>query len=94
MAGAQPLIYEMSICFDIDNVTAIQCIQRQGMARSSPLLALLEDIFDKASWRSINLSAKYVPGWKNDWVDALSRFHGTSVEWQFRLQVFQSLSFR
>lgn len=69
------------IVLDMDNVTAVQCVQRQDTVRSGPLLALSEDIAE-ASHRSISLSAKYVPGRENDWADALSRFWGTSVEWQ------------
>lgn len=89
-----PEISGMSVRFDMDNVTAVQCVQRQGTARSGPLLALSEDIFAEASRRTISLSARYVPGRENDWADALSRFRGTSVEWQLRPQVFESLSLR
>lgn len=48
--------------FDMNNVTAVQCIQRHGLARLSPLLALPEDIFTEASQRFLTLSAEYVPG--------------------------------
>ncbi|KAK8392911.1 hypothetical protein O3P69_013140 [Scylla paramamosain] len=58
-----PKTSSMSVHFDMDNVTAIQCVQRQGTACSDPLLTLLEDIFAIASCRNILLLAKYVlPG--------------------------------
>lgn len=78
----------------MDNVTAVQCVQCQGTARSSLLLALTEDIFTQASQRGLVLSEKYVPGRGNAWEDALSRFQGTSVEWHPCPQVFSALSLR
>ncbi|XP_045104921.1 uncharacterized protein LOC123500300 [Portunus trituberculatus] len=75
----------LSVRFDMDNVTAVHYIQRQGTARSRQLLALSEDIFAEASLRQLSLSAKFVPGRENTWADALSRFRGSSVEWRLRL---------
>ena len=78
----------------MDNVTAVQCIQRQGTARSSPLLTLSEEIFALAAKNRVSLSARYVRGRDNSWADALSRFRGTSVEWHLCPEVFQSLTLR
>lgn len=91
LATTQPRLTNLSVHFDLDNVTAVQCIQRQGTATVSPFLALKEGIFAQASRTGLLLSAKYAQGRENDWVDALSRFQGTSVEWQLCSQVFEAL---
>ena len=80
-----------AVRFDMDNSTAVACIRRQGTSRSESLLSLSEDIFQLAQHLRIYLSARYVPGIENDWADALSRFRGTSFEWNLRPQVFASL---
>ena len=89
-----PELSNKGVRFDMDNVPAVQCLQRQGTARSDSLLSLSEDILGQAAKRSLHLSAKYVPGRENDWADALSRFRGTSVEWHLRPEVFESLTLR
>lgn len=61
MAGAQ-FPDPKYVCFEMDNVMAVQCVQWQGIARLSPLLALSKDIFVRASQRLPYLLAKYVPG--------------------------------
>lgn len=35
-----PEVSNISVRFDMDNMTAVQCVQKQGTARSDPLLAL------------------------------------------------------
>ncbi|KAK3895260.1 hypothetical protein Pcinc_001010 [Petrolisthes cinctipes] len=89
-----PQFARIGVRFDMDNVAAVQCLQKQGTARSEILLSLSEQIFAIAAKRDIHLSARYVPGRENDWADALSRFRGTSVEWQLRPLVFESLCLR
>ncbi|KAK3883152.1 hypothetical protein Pcinc_012511 [Petrolisthes cinctipes] len=86
-----PQFARIGVRFDMDNVAAVQCLQKQGTARSEIFLSLSEQIFAIAAKRDIHLSARYVPGRENDWADALSRFRGTSVEWQLRPLVFESL---
>ncbi|KAK3886844.1 hypothetical protein Pcinc_009030 [Petrolisthes cinctipes] len=89
-----PQFARIGVRFDMDNVAAVQCLQKQGTVRSEILLSLSEQIFAIAAKRDIHLSARYVPGRENDWADALSRFRGTSVEWQLRPLVFESLCLR
>ncbi|KAK8390190.1 hypothetical protein O3P69_013038 [Scylla paramamosain] len=55
-----PHIRNTAIRFDMDNTAAVQCIARQGTARSSALLKLTEEIFARASKRNIHLSARHV----------------------------------
>lgn len=75
VVAAQPLNPRFERLFKkMDNVTVIQYIQRLGMARSSLLLSLSEEIFAEASRRFLALSVKYVPGGRNCWVDTQSRF--------------------
>lgn len=69
------------ICFDMGNTAAVHCIARQGTSRPDSLLFLSEQIFDLAESRQIEVLAQYLPGEDNEWVDALSRFRGSSVEW-------------
>ncbi|KAK3880633.1 hypothetical protein Pcinc_014878 [Petrolisthes cinctipes] len=89
-----PQFARIGVRFDMDNVAAVQCLQKQGTVRSEIPLSLSEQIFAIAAKRDIHLSARYVPGRENDWADALSRFRGTSVEWQLRPLVFESLCLR
>lgn len=84
-------IRDIGIAFEMDSVAAVYCINRQGTSRSEDLLSLSEKIFREAHSRSLLLSAVHVPGVQNSWADALSRFRGTSVEWQLCPKVFRSL---
>lgn len=81
-------IQEMGAWFGIDNVTAVQSLQRQSTA----LLTLTEEIFTTAVRRALSLSARYVRGRENIWPDILFQFRGTSVEWQQCPQVCFSLT--
>lgn len=89
-----PQVKEMGVRFDMDNSTAVRCLQNQGAYHSDKLLSLTEEIFAIASSRQLHLSARFVPRRENDWADALSRFSNTSVEWHLRPQVFKSLTDR
>lgn len=57
-----PDISSIGIRFNMNNMMAVQCMQRQGTACSDLLLALSEDIFAEASRRTISRS----PGWENN----------------------------
>ncbi|MPC38799.1 hypothetical protein E2C01_032315 [Portunus trituberculatus] len=83
-----------AVQFIMDNSTAVRCISRQSTSRLEYILALTKTVFALATIRNLMLSEKHVPGKKNDWADALSRFRSTSVERHLRPQVFQSLSDR
>lgn len=82
----------MSIRFDMDNMMIVQCFQRKGMAISSNLQNLSDDIFSQAPQRGLLITAKFVPDQENDWTDVLCRFWGTFMEWQRCPQVFEALS--
>ncbi|MPC62796.1 hypothetical protein E2C01_056887 [Portunus trituberculatus] len=83
-------LHNVGILFEMDNTSAVHCLNRQGYSKSEVLLSLLERIFQEASVRSLHLSALYVPGEENLWADALSCFQHTSVEWQLCPNVFRS----
>lgn len=75
-----PYISGMSAQFDMGNETVLQCVQRQGVVSRDHLLSLSEEIFAISSLQNISLLAKYVSSRENEWVDALSKFQGTSVK--------------
>ena len=79
------------ICFQMDNVAAVQCVRRMGSSRSHPLLLVSERLFALAASRHLYLSVVYLPGRHNIWADALSRTHGSSVEWALHPDAFMDL---
>ncbi|KAK3893348.1 hypothetical protein Pcinc_002783 [Petrolisthes cinctipes] len=52
-----PQFARIGVRFDMDNVAAVQCLQKQGTVRSEILLSLSEQIFAIAAKRDIHLSA-------------------------------------
>ena len=77
-----------SLAFRMDNTVAINCIQKQGSARSRVLQALSEELFLVADSLDITIQALYLPGTANLWADALSRGQSTAVEWMLDRSVF------
>lgn len=81
----------MGAWFNMHNVTAVQCLQRQGTTRSDVLLTQKEEIFTLAAKRALSLLA-FIRGLENSCADALSHLKGTSVKWQLCPQVLHSLT--
>ena len=81
----------LHVCFQMDNVAAVQCIKRMGSSRSLPLLRTSEELFALAASRHLTLSAVHLPGRDNVWADALSRRTASSVEWALHPDAFQDI---
>lgn len=89
-----PQAEQIEVRIDMDNSTAVRCLQHQGTPHSDKLLSLTQDIFSIVTSRQLHLSARFIPGLENDRADDLSRFWGISVEWHLRPQVFKSFTNR
>ncbi|KAG0719101.1 hypothetical protein GWK47_051190 [Chionoecetes opilio] len=88
---SNPIPEGTALCFEMDNMVAVHCLARQGTSKSALLLSLSEQIFGLAARFHLHLSARFLPGVENVWADALSRFRGSSVEWQLRPERFAAL---
>ncbi|MPC35658.1 hypothetical protein E2C01_029086 [Portunus trituberculatus] len=68
--------------------TALKATSTAALTETQELLRVPRDVFAEVACRSLFLSARYVPGRENSWVDTLSRFQDMSVAWQLRPQMF------
>ena len=92
MFECSPQLTDTAVCFRMDNSTAVSCVNCQGTARSDILLSVTENLFRLAETRHMTLSTQFLPGSRNQWADALSRFKDSSVEWQLTLKAFLPLT--
>lgn len=92
-ADGPPLLHpvEQAVCFEMANNVAVHCISLQGTSRSERLLSLSEKIFHLAAKLKLYISASFFPGAENVLAGALSRFRGSSVEWQLWPERFAAL---
>ncbi|KAJ1184455.1 hypothetical protein NDU88_001261 [Pleurodeles waltl] len=66
----------------MDNVSAVQYINRLGVTRSKALGDLLKDFCHFCLAHQISVTAEYLPGTQNSLVDWNSRFLLDSSNWQ------------
>ena len=74
-----------------DNMTAVNCLNRCGSARSFPLNSWIVSILRLLSRRSLHLTACHIAGVKNVVADGLSRNVPLSSEWSLDVHSFQLL---
>lgn len=86
-----PELWNTSVCFHMENKTAVWCIDRQASAWLEILLAVSEVLFDLAHSSCLCLAVLYLPDRQNIGADDLSRFAETSAEWILLPQMFHQL---
>ena len=72
-----------------DNLTAVNCLCRQGSARSPPLNSWVRSILHLVSERGLFLTTTYIKGVHNVIADSLSRDSPLPSEWRLDRQAFK-----
>ena len=87
----EPEIRDGVILVLSDNTTTVQCITRQGTAKSWFLLRTSELLLEEAHRRNLTLKASYLVGVANTWADALSRGSTSAINWSLTPSCFADI---
>jgi hypothetical protein len=72
---------------EIDNTTAIACLNKKGSTKPK-LLSLTKEIYEWATERELKIVASHIPGIENVEADLASRTHNNDTEWMLKHDIF------